>query len=259
MQLSGRNATLVYSSSIAEAAANATGDAPAEAPPPPGRRDPAPFAYPPAGDLPTVFFTAQLPGLGGAGGFTPEARAAFDQALLGFLAPAGGGGGDGSGGGDGAGAGALGGAVAEVSVLAVQEAAAGLWVPAAVRMRRDPDGSLRGLLVSTLQVGDRLSAPIPAPRRGAPPALLGSRGGSPRHIPRSAKRPARPNARWLPAPVGRQLHLPLGGLGRRARRRGAGGAAGQPCGAVVFLGRGGVHRVQRDLRRRVAGGRAAGR
>jgi hypothetical protein len=133
-RLSGRNATLVYTSAIAAAAANATGDA-AEAPPAP--TDPAPYVYPlPLVAAPTVFFTAQLPAAGRVESFSPAVRAAFAAAVTTFMDPTG--------------SGVCG---ATVEVLAVQAAAAGLWVPAAATFAADEDGSFRALLVSTLQVG----------------------------------------------------------------------------------------------------------
>jgi hypothetical protein len=153
VQLSGgRNTTLVYTAAIAEAAANATAEArsPPSPSPAPSRVDPVPYAYAPAGERPTVYFTLQLPGLSEPSRFTPDVQAAFTQALLGFLTP--GGGGAGVDGGGGAAAGAPTGPPAAVAVLAVQEAAAGVWVVAAVELRSDRDDSLRGLLASTLQV-----------------------------------------------------------------------------------------------------------
>ncbi|GBF95634.1 hypothetical protein Rsub_08616 [Raphidocelis subcapitata] len=131
-RLSGRNATLVYTSAIAAAAANATGDAAAA---PPAQTDPDPYIYPlPLVAAPTVFFTAQLPAAGGVESFSPAVRAAFAAAVAAFLDPTGAGRGG-----------------AEVQVLAVQKAVAGLWVPAAATFVADEDGSLRALLVSTLQ------------------------------------------------------------------------------------------------------------
>jgi hypothetical protein len=110
-QLSGRNSTLVYSSSIAAAAANATGDAPpAGAPPPPPRVDPPLFAYPPVGDLPTVYFTASMKDLDSPDEFTAAMQAAYIQAVSAFL-----------------GASPLGGPVAAASVLAVPRRTACGW------------------------------------------------------------------------------------------------------------------------------------
>ena len=152
-------ATMVYTTAIAAAAANATSDA--VPPPPDGPSDPAVFAYPPVEQRPTVFFTAALPGIASPADFSDQMRAAFVKAIVDFVGPAP----------APAPAPALAtpataspaappspqpppppppAPLATARILAVEPAAAGVWVPAAVEFGDRAGDGPRDLLVATL-------------------------------------------------------------------------------------------------------------
>jgi hypothetical protein len=143
LQLSGRASTLVYSTAIAAAAANATGDDAGSPAQPAAPRDPPPYNYPEVEKLPTVYFTAQVPGLASPADFTPAVVEAYLNAIRAFLKPAPGA--------PSALAPSAAEAAAQAAVLAVQPAAAGVWVPTAVAVAGDADGGLRALLAATLR------------------------------------------------------------------------------------------------------------
>lgn len=139
LALSGHNTPLVYTSSIAAAAANSTRDSLPFDIVSVGLQDPPPYVYPPLGSYPTVYFTAQLLKPTAPLDFTDSIGEAYTQAVMQFLSPP-----DVQGQGPGP--------AARVGVLAVQQAAAGVWVPTQVEVLQDEDESLRGLLVATLRV-----------------------------------------------------------------------------------------------------------